>query len=285
MTEGVVDEAESLAMVGRWRTPDGAYEHALVVLAMNLDCFIREREGGFSLEVDPEHEERVLRELDEYDSEQERFRSGGEPQVGAVGMELAVIWVMMLVVVYLCQLRDPGITGRFLNSSTALFSEGQWWRPFTALFLHADFAHLAGNALIGGVFCVLVAQSFGQLRGWLLILASGTLGNLLTSAFHHPEVFRSLGASTATFGALGLLVGMGVVLSLSRGNIRLMRPVIVPVAVGLILFGWFGVGGVDTDVLGHLFGLVSGIVLGAGATLLGRRFRHSEFLDARVSRR
>ena len=91
-------------------------------------------------------------------------------------MELALLWVLSLVGVFLVQIKDPAIVDRFSNSSIGLFFENEWWRPFTALFLHADFPHLAGNVMIGGVFCVLVAQSFGQLRGWLLILASGVMG-------------------------------------------------------------------------------------------------------------
>jgi membrane associated rhomboid family serine protease len=116
--------------------------------------------------------------------------------------------------------------------------------------------------LIGGTFCVFVAQSFGQWRGWFLILASGVLGNLITCAVHFPQPFRSIGASTATFGALGLLVGMGMVLAWHSRSYRMLKPVIAPIAVGLVLLGWFGAGGVDTDVLGHLFGWLSGIFLG-----------------------
>ncbi len=86
---------------------------------------------------------------------------------------------------------------------------GEWWRPFTSLFLHADFNHLLGNVCFGVIFCVLVAHSVGPVLGWVLILASGVMGNILTAGWYYPERFQSVGASTATFGALGILVGLG----------------------------------------------------------------------------
>jgi membrane associated rhomboid family serine protease len=263
MPEGVIEEVEESTVVGQWKSLDEAYEHALVVLAMNLDCFVREIDGFFALEVEPGDESAIRCELEEYAAEQQQWRERAELPVGAVGMELAMLWLLSLVGMFLFQMREPDLVARFSNSSLGLFAEGEWWRPFTALFLHTDFPHLAGNVLIGGVFCVFVAQSFGQLRGWVLILASGVLGNTVTAAFHFPDPFRSIGASTATFGALGLLVGMGIVLSWHSRSYRQLKPVIVPIAVGLVLLGWFGVGGVDTDVLAHLFGCLSGVLLGA----------------------
>lgn len=279
-----MEEEEQLAVVGRWKSLDEAYEHALVVLAMNLDCFVREIDGFFALEVEPGKEGAILHELGEYAAEQQQWRERAELPVGTVGMELAMLWVLSLVSVFLFQVRNPDLTRDFSNSSIGLFSDHEWWRPFTALFLHADFPHLAGNVLIGGVFCVFVAQSFGQLKGWLLIIASGVMGNIITDAVHYPEAFRSIGASTATFGALGLLVGMGIVLAWHSRSYRQLKPVIVPIAVGLVLLGWFGAGGVDTDVLGHLFGWSSGVVLGIVAAWLMKSGSSGENLDGSILR-
>ena len=77
---------------------------------------------------------------------------------------------------------------------------------------------------------------------------------------------------------------MGIVLSWNSRNYRELKPVVVPVAVGLFLLGWFGVGGVDTDVLGHLFGWLSGIFLGAIAAWRMKRGAREEILDEPISR-
>lgn len=262
MSEVVAEEVEELAVVGRWQSLDEAYEHALVVLAMNLDCFVREEGGAFALEAEPAAEQAIREEFSEYRKEQSERRERVEMPIGAVGGELAILWVLSLVVVFALQHKDPAISDLYCNSSVGLFGEGEWWRPFTALFLHGDLGHLAGNIFIGGIFCLMVAHSFGQLRGWLLILASGVVGNGINAAVHYPDPFLSLGASTATFGAVGLLVGMGVVLAWRSRSYRELKPVIVPVAVGLTVLGWYGVGGENTDVMGHVFGWLAGLGLG-----------------------
>jgi membrane associated rhomboid family serine protease len=170
------------------------------------------------------------------------------------------LWAVAVLVVFVLQLQAPIVTDLGANSSVGLFVRGEWWRPLSALFLHGDFHHLLGNVVSGCVFFTLVARSFGTWRGWGLALASGLLGNLLTTWFHHPEPFRSLGASTAVFGALGLLTGLGVRFA-SFGR-RGLRPLAAPVGGGLMLLAWLGVGGADVDLLGHFFGFAAGFALG-----------------------
>jgi membrane associated rhomboid family serine protease len=111
---------------------------------------------------------------------------------------------------------------------------------------------------------MLVARLIGPLRGWVLILASGTLGNILTSALVYPQPFQSIGASTAVFAALGILSGVGIAETLrERAHLPWLR-ILAPVFAGLILLGWLGGGSTpQTDVLGHVFGFGSGVAAGA----------------------
>ncbi len=265
------EESDAMVPVGEFDSLAGANEHALVVLSMNLACWIHldPETRRFRLFVEPPYAVAVTEELEEYRREQAEFRIRLDPPVFRSGIELALLWCAVLLTIYLFQQRDPLIAERFCNSSEALLGAGEWWRPFTALFLHGDGPHLLGNLAIGGVFCVLVAHSFGPWRGWWLILVSGTLGNALTAWWHAPEPFRSLGASTATFGALGLLVGLGLRNAWRSRSYREMRPLMVPLAVGFVMLGWFGAGGGDpngnTDVLGHALGCLAGVVLGVVA--------------------
>lgn len=263
-----LEGADSLVPVGEFESLADANDHALVVLAMNLGCWIHLDPESRSLQlfVEPAYEIAVREELEAYRAEQVEFRDRLDPPVFRSGIELALLWVAVLMTVYLFQQRDPMIAEKFCNSSEALLSSGEWWRPFTALFLHGDGPHLLGNLAIGGVFCVLVAHSFGPWFGWWLILVSGSVGNALTAWWHAPEPFRSLGASTATFGALGLLVGLGLRNAWRARSYHEMRPLMVPLAVGIVMLGWFGAGGGDpngnTDVLGHAMGCLAGVVLG-----------------------
>ena len=94
---------------------------------------------------------------------------------------------------------------RAASNRSAILS-GELWRVVTALTLHAGLVHLGGNLLclllLGQSVCVLYGTGFG----WALILLSGIAGNATSLLFHGPYQV-SVGASTAAFGALGILAG------------------------------------------------------------------------------
>ncbi len=263
----MLEEATALVPVGAWPSLAEAHEHALVVLAMNRECLVHAGDGLYALHAEPDHAAAIRREFELYAAEQSERREPAEPPLFPAGVELAMLWIAALVGMFVWQGRDPALTDRLLNSNLAVFDGGEWWRPFTALFLHADAAHLLGNLGIGGLFCVMVAKSIGALRGWALILAAGTLGNAINAWLHLPESFRSLGASTATFGAVGILVGVFSMHAWRAGSYRRLRPLLGPVMVGLVVLGWYGTGGGQqdgvTDVAGHVAGWSCGVALGA----------------------
>src|SRR5262249_55320135 len=87
-----------------------------------------------------------------------------------------------------------------------------------------------------------------------------TAANLLT-AFRHRVNFDSVGASTATFAALGLIAGLQVA---RRLRLR-TRPsnFWVPIGAGLGLIAMLGVGA-GSDYWAHMFGLGCGVLFGVG---------------------
>lgn len=206
-----MDNQDAGVPLGTWEDVAAAHEHALVVLAMGLPCVVMKdpEQGGFSVAVEPKYAEAVRVEWQLYDEEtlaRPHPKPAMETRTHPLRLDVACIWVLVLLGVFFQQARDPTLTARFCNSTTDMMVHGEWWRPFTSLFLHRDMDHLLGNALLGGVFCVLVGQVTGAVRGWTLILASGALANALNAALRMPDPFRSLGASTATFAALGMFL-------------------------------------------------------------------------------
>ena len=257
-----------LLQIGVWDSLADAQEHALVVVAMGMDCSIHPMAGG-GYEILTAEEDTLMakQELALYGQEKsqtplpDRTDSRDHP----LGVSWWMGWAVILAGTYLRQMEDPTLTGRFSNSSRALMEHGDWWRPFTALFLHADPLHLLGNILIGGMFCLLLAKSIGAWRGWLLILLGGTIGNAINAALHQGEAFSSIGASTATYAALGILVGLAIADGARQGSYRSVRILSIPLLAGLILFSWFGISGENTDIGGHGWGALCGLVLGATA--------------------
>jgi rhomboid protease GluP len=261
---------EDLAQIGKYPTLETAQEHGLVILAMRQPCWIAETEppGAYILHAEPAAAPAIQREIEAYEAEQQAAPSGPpadrEAFLHPAGWSVFGIWGLLLLLGFLSQTADLSLTARFSSSSTGLFTQGEWWRPFTALFLHADAAHLIGNLLSGMFFGTLVARSIGALRAWTLILACGTMGNAITSAIAWPEAFTSIGASTAVFGALGILSGLGFAAMLRHRFHLSWAKTAAPILAGIVLLGLFGGGSPqgNTDVLGHIFGFTSGLTVG-----------------------
>ena len=140
------------------------------------------------------------------------------------------------------------------------FLDGEWWRCITALTLHVDTPHLAGNMLFGAAFGALLAQLLGNGVGWGAILVCGALGNAL-DALIQPLGHVSMGASTAVFSALGIMTALSLRLhaELRDGRIRRWAPLVM----GITLLGLLGTGGTRTDVPAHVLGFATGILFGA----------------------
>ncbi|MCX6866676.1 MAG: rhomboid family intramembrane serine protease [Verrucomicrobia bacterium] len=268
--ENASTQWDELVKVGEYPTLEQAQEHGLVILAMQEPCWVAEAEpaGEFSLHAEPQSVAEISQELRTYDSEQQQPvlvpTTDHEVFRYPPGWDVYALWMISLVLTFIWQGEHPSLVERAASSSTGLIDRGEWWRPFTGLFLHADFPHLVGNLLSGLFFGTLVARSVGPWRAWLLILVCGTLGNALTSVFTYPESFVSIGASTAVFGALGILSGIGFAAML-RDRMRLpWAKITAPLIAGIILLGWLGGGshGGNTDVLGHVFGFCTGLTTG-----------------------
>ena len=174
--------------------------------------------------------------------------------IGCLGF-LLVIWALPWLQEWtLTDWRGQGVM------AARLVTEGEWWRSITALTLHADFGHIAGNSLFGVLFGSLLARQMGSGVSWLLILIAAASANTI-NAFSQGDAFRSLGASTATFAALGLLAAI----VWRRGYFRKSgdwKRSFAPVFAGICLVAFTGIGDGNTDVAAHLFGFGCGIALG-----------------------
>ena len=134
---------------------------------------------------------------------------------------------------------------------------GQWWRTVTALTLHADAPHVASNATASVVLVGAAAYQFGPGVAIWLVLLSGIGGNALTAVAHGTH-HDSVGASTAMFGAIGILAAA----RLMYGERRLgARKQWIVVAASLALLALEGTSP-GSDLLAHLFGLLVGGALG-----------------------
>ncbi|MBP5312527.1 MAG: rhomboid family intramembrane serine protease [Clostridia bacterium] len=138
--------------------------------------------------------------------------------------------------------------------------EGEWWRLFSAMFLHADIYHLAGNMLSLFYLGTVVSRYFSKLEFLVLYFVSGFFGNLL-SLWFLPENLVSLGASGAVLGLGGVLIYM-LVLSKNKRAFRstgnffsLAIMVIFNLVYGVIKTGS------DINNFAHFGGFIAGFLL------------------------
>lgn len=175
------------------------------------------------------------------------------------GIAAAAVYAAVLAVFWRGGAYEAG------RADAAAIRAGAWWRAVTALTLHADLPHIAGNLLFGSIFGVMLAESVGFGVAWLGFVLTGALGNL-ANAWIQPPTHLAVGASTGIFGMLGMQVAFDAIRRrASLGTIRRWAPFVV----GAGMLAWLGGGrpGEPIDVGAHVLGFLSGIVLG---TLLGR---------------
>ena len=144
---------------------------------------------------------------------------------------------------------------------------GEPWRAVTALTLHVDAPHVAGNALATGVLVSPIVQGLGPGAGLGLVLLSGAVANVL-AATAHDERHVGVGASSATFGAIGILAALRLLPG--RGPARRSRRPWIVLAASLLLLAMLGTSR-DADVLTHALGLLSGGAFGLVGGAVWRR--------------
>jgi rhomboid protease GluP len=240
---------------------------ALVLSAVGISCFLVPQHHGFGLFVDHVHAGRARHELAEYRRENRR-RPEPPLRHHSEGIDAALAYAALLVVLHAAASRQMfGLDWLSAGAANAgLIVSGEWWHAITALTLHADFGHLASNVVAGTVLGVLLAQILGPGLAWLSILLAGGIGNTL-NALLQSAAHTAIGASTAVFGALGLLAALmwrRRSTSWTRGLRRWL-----PLAAGVMLLAFLGTGGERTDVGAHAMGFAVGVAGGAVLHLLG----------------
>jgi membrane associated rhomboid family serine protease len=248
-----------------------ADDWAVVLAAAGIPHWLRQRLDGWALIVPPDDAAAALETLAAYDHENARrdLGAGGEAPVSRPMTITGAVVALLLVGFFAVSGSRAARSAWFEHGSAdaARMMAGEWWRAITALTLHADAPHLAGNAVAIAVLMTAVCWHLGPGVGaWLLLLA-GAGGNALTAAAYRAD-HVSVGASTAVFAAVGILAALRVVAP-ARVGVGARKWWVV-VAAALALLALLGTGP-EADVLAHVFGFLVGGGLGLVAALMLRR--------------
>lgn len=258
------DTEDRWTEIRHFRQQADAEQHALVLIAMSINCLLVRRPWGIGLLVALPDAERAEYQLQEYDAENQPRLPQTPPFALSQVVDGALIFAAILILVQAAADAslfgiDWGLAG---VADANRIAGGEWWRSITALSLHGNLGHLMSNLVFGSFFGIVLCQILGAGLGWLSILVSGAAGNLISAWAHHDIdgtiSHSAIGASTAVFGALGLLAAL-TWLRQSFAQRGLRR--YAPLAAGVMLLAFLGVGGERTDIGGHLGGFAAGIML------------------------
>ena len=258
-------DPSELAEISRHRQRREAEERGLVLLAMGIEYWILRRDGENALCVEERNRGNALRELEKFEADHETksFEHAGFSGKTSSLSLFVFGWVMAMF--FLAQQIAPAWWMDKGDAANGAILRGQWWRAITALTLHADMEHIVANIATGLLFAAFLVPLLGTGVAWFAIVLSGALGNFLNAWFYRHEEHASIGASTAVFGALGILVAWQVAARLMA--IRKFRAweLIVPIGAGLALLGYLGAGDAHarTDFMAHFWGFVAGALFGA----------------------
>ena len=165
--------------------------------------------------------------------------------------------VGVCVLVYLLEELAGGAT----NSATLLnlganygpfVRAGQWWRVFTAAFLHIGLTHLFLNMMVLYYLGRTIEELTGHLRMAVIYLVSILMGNLVSVAVQPVTI--SAGASTGIFGLFGAFLFMGSEFRQYPALRGLARQYLILVIINLV----YDVIAPGIDIFGHLGGQVGG---------------------------
>lgn len=176
---------------------------------------------------------------------------------------LTYVFLASIVAVFLLEEFTGGSTSssnliRWGANYAPLVDAGQYWRLFTANFLHIGMTHIFVNAYS----LVILGQQVESLLGWrrflVLYLLTGLCGSVFSYLFTHG---LSAGASTALFGLFGALGAYYLRNRQMLGQAgqrmltNLALTLVINIAIGLSP-------GSGIDNFGHLGGFIGGLILG-----------------------
>lgn len=252
---------------------------SLVLASQGIEATIDrspEHENRWALLVAPQDLERARDSIRLYRAENRGW--SWRKELPGSDLELhwgAIVFCVVLALVHsLTVYQLPLVEERGMMDNVKVHA-GEWWRLFTAVFLHADLGHLASNITFGVIVLGLAMGRFGAGFGLLAAFLAGAAGNL-AGQFFYRGIHQGLGASGMMMGALGMIAVHSI--SLWKSNPKAARYIISGLAGGMFMFMLFGVDP-KSDLIAHAGGFVAGMLFGGILAMLPERVVRSRWAD------
>lgn len=196
---------------------------------------------------------------------QKRTLSSKTPPIPLVSCILIGINVFLFLFI---TLRYGETDGYFYSEFGGMYppavEEGEWYRFFTCMFLHANSYHLFNNMVMLFAAGAFVEEALGWVKYVILYFGSGFFASLSSYLYAKTQPgMVSIGASGAIFGVVGALLWI-VLVHKGRYERLSLRGMLFMLALSL----YYGFASGGTDNAAHLGGAAAGFLL---SLLLYRR--------------
>ena len=180
-----------------------AEEWALVLAAAGIPHRVEPGGASWTLIVLDEDVVRACDALQDFDAEEATRGPIAASAERPVPWFLGVLAAALLLAGF-AVIGSPAGASRWFERGAAVagLMRAEPWRAVTALTLHLDVAHVAGNAIATAVLLPAIAQRLGGGVALCLVLLAGAAGNLLAALAHAPG-HAAVGASTASLPPSG----------------------------------------------------------------------------------
>ena len=233
-------------------------DESLVLLSQGIPHRIeRSEDGPFQIFVEPDKRRQAQFQIRLYHHENPP-RNENPPL--PLKFSFQPLWVLAIPVV--CTLLDFSNAVSQMNNAgiadAGKIMRGEWWRTITAITLHGDERHLAGNLVSGYLVLSLLHYRIPLAKIVPFLAVGAAIGNYFVAATVQSN-FRSLGFSSFVFAAIGCLavIEFRLMPRETHGMLRRFAPLCGAASLAVFL----GLGE-NADILGHLYGFIAGLFCG-----------------------
>lgn len=187
----------------------------------------------------------------------------GAGDAASIAQRAARSWINItlvainVIVFAICTFTGDLLYNKGMFGVLDMTENGEWYRLFTSMFLHADIRHLVSNMLILYYIGNVVEKCIGNLPYITIYLLSGLTGNIFSAGYEliMESYISSLGASGAVFGIEGAMLMLAI---LNKGKITEITAGRLAFAIAFSLYCGFTSSNVNN--MAHIGGVMMGFV-------------------------
>lgn len=176
-----------------------------------------------------------------------------------ISSKITTILILINAALFLLETKDGGSTDRDVALKygalyTPYVKSGQYYRLFTAMFLHFGVYHLLFNMYALSVIGPPVDRVCGPVFYLIIYLGSGLAGNAATMLYEEKSGRNNLsaGASGCIFGLLGACLVLAV-----KGYGFSLQSILITLAINLV----YGLSSKRINMMSHIGGFAGGAVI------------------------